>query len=514
MSRLKLLNPGNYRATDRISQDFENVVRYINAAEYGDKTVGELLAQLFDDNGDFVGPIEMQYDTTEGLQYRVGTYTDEDGGWITIAAVGDLRGAAGSDVGTIAAPVFSGRTDYVATASQTTFAFVFDDDETPIVWKNGLLQREGGGYDYTKNESTNVVIFNAPLAVSTKVSISKVRTDTIQGYVRSDIISTAAQVVFAFVHTENQILMVYRNGILQRFGGGYDYTTSATTDTITFTSGLTNGDNVTIMTVEDRSTTSVSGLMTEADWVVSGSIPSTKLSFANDSIPQAKISGLAATLSNRGKVYVSSSAPVSPNSGDGWLDTSQSPDVFNIWNGSVWVETSPNINIPDFDSTKASKVLRVNSSGTALEWVTVDLSSRIAAAAINAVNGVCPLDSEGLVPVDNLPDIFSQGSVYREITGLTATSYTMRVIFSQTTRIDSIVLKTNVGTCNVEIEVDGVVVSAAPISANVTLTATSLPTSITVNANSSPRRIGVKVTTLVSSPTILEVSLATSEVTV
>jgi hypothetical protein len=515
MARLKQFNPGNYRSSDRISQDIENIVRYVNSAEIGDKTIGELLKQIFNDSGEFDGPVEFRYDAAAGFQYRIGEYVEQEEGWITIADPEVLKGNPGTNIGTIFSPVFFGRVDYTATGGQTNFTITLDADEDVLVWVNGLLKREGALYDYVKDEANDRVTFNSGLLLNDKVSISKVRTDAVNGYVRQDTVATGGQVVFAFVHSEDDELLVYRNGILQREGGGYDYTASPATDTITFTSGLTNGDLVTIITVENRAQTTVAGLLTEDEYTdSSGFILGSKVAFANDAIPQSKINGLAATLTNRGKIYVQGTEPVSPNSGDFWLDTSLAPNVLKVWGGSDWVLTSPNINIPEFDGTKAQRVLRVNSSGTGLEWVLVDLSSRISTSTIDAPNGVCPLDSDGLVPVSNLPDIFAQESIYREITGLAATSYTMRVAYSQTVRIDSIVLKTNTGTCNVEIEVDGVVVSAAPVSANSTLTATNLPVSITVNAESSPRRIGVKTSSLAGTPASLEVTLATSEVTV
>ena len=60
MARLRQQHPQNYVSSGNIHTDFENVIRYINAAELGDKTVGELLAVLFNETGDFTGPIEIR----------------------------------------------------------------------------------------------------------------------------------------------------------------------------------------------------------------------------------------------------------------------------------------------------------------------------------------------------------------------------------------------------------------------------------------------------------------------
>ena len=77
MARLRQQHPQNYVNSGNIHTDFENVIRYINSAELGDKTVSELLRVLFDEEGVFQGPIQMRVDTEEGLQYRVGQY-DQD----------------------------------------------------------------------------------------------------------------------------------------------------------------------------------------------------------------------------------------------------------------------------------------------------------------------------------------------------------------------------------------------------------------------------------------------------
>ena len=91
MARLRQQNPGNYGSSSNISADFENIIRYINRTELGDKTLGELMSTIFDEDGEFAGPIELRLDPTNGFQYRVGEYDDETSGWITIASVEDVR---------------------------------------------------------------------------------------------------------------------------------------------------------------------------------------------------------------------------------------------------------------------------------------------------------------------------------------------------------------------------------------------------------------------------------------
>ena len=105
MARLRQQNPQNYVASGNINAEFENVIRYLNSAELGEKTLGELLETLFDENGVWKGPIELRNDSSAGLQYRVGTYADQSTGWKNLATLESLRGAAGSVVGELGAPI-------------------------------------------------------------------------------------------------------------------------------------------------------------------------------------------------------------------------------------------------------------------------------------------------------------------------------------------------------------------------------------------------------------------------
>ena len=126
MARIRQQFPQNYGSSGNINTEFENLIRYLNAAELGSNTVGELLAKLFDSTGAFIGPIELQKSTSGDIQYRVGTYTNTADGWITLVAAADLRGASGIDVGTIGAPILHTRVDAVATSSQTVFDYAHD----------------------------------------------------------------------------------------------------------------------------------------------------------------------------------------------------------------------------------------------------------------------------------------------------------------------------------------------------------------------------------------------------
>ena len=112
MARLRQQHPQNYVNSGNIHTDFENLIRYINSAVLGNKTIGELFSILFNEEGVFRGPIQMRQDVNTGIQYRVGQYSDDESGWITIANIADLRGTAGSSVGNVEGPFFFNRQDF------------------------------------------------------------------------------------------------------------------------------------------------------------------------------------------------------------------------------------------------------------------------------------------------------------------------------------------------------------------------------------------------------------------
>jgi len=515
MARLRQVSSGQYNSPSNIAAEFENIIRYVNAAELGDHTVGELFEQLFDEDGVWDGPVEFQYDTSVGLQYRVGEYTDPEEGWTTLISTSDIRGESGVDVGLIGAPVWSNRQDFTATNLQTDFDYTeFTSDDDIVVFCNGLLQREGLTSDYTVDVDAQQINFVSGRTTGDKVTIVRVRTDAaVQGYVRSDLTSTASQAVFAFVHDEDDDLLVYKNGILQREGGGYDYTTSFATDTITFTSACSAGDKITIIMVNDSSTVRALGLMLEDAYTNgAGLIPYDKLSIANGDIPQAKISGLTALLSDRGHVYVDSIEPSSPAVGDLWVDTGESPNILKFYTGTEWLESSPNVNIPTFTTADAGKYVRVNTGGTDYELATLDLSSRIPTTSINAPSGVAGLDSSGLVPVALLPEAFSLDTLWFVQAGaISNTTYEVKYIFKQKIQIDAVVAKLSSGTVTIQVKVDGVAVGDT-VAVSSTQTEHNMSSSIEVDATSGAKLLQI-VTTLNAAGNDLKIGLAIAAIT-
>lgn len=513
MPRLVQQHPGNYTASQNISNDFENVVRYINAAELGDKTLGELMKILFNSSGEFAGPIEFRKDASAGLQYRVGTYTDASKGWITIASLSEIKGADGTNLGDIGAPIIHSRQDTTATNGQTVVEYAHADTDELLVYLDGVLQRPGASYDYTNDPdggTNGSVTFVTPLAGGEIITIYKIRASSITGYTRTDTLTAATQTVFPFVHTAEQKLLVFKNGILQREGGANDYTADPDADTVTFTSSVASGNLVSIFTIEDVAQTVVTGLMLESQYVETGTglIKYAKLSVDDDEIPTAKVNGLSASLTEKAKITASTTAPVSPSTKDLWLDTSTSPNQLKFFDGVAWNATSPESALPTFTTSDARKVARVNGTGTALEWADIDLSSVIAVTQKGAANGVATLDAAGRLPSTQLPTSVSRTTYYQENDAPANATYAIQRIFKQQIKIEGVALQTSSGTCDVQVAVNGVGVgdvhnvSSTPVEV-------TLASSIDVDATSASSLIGFIVTNNAAAAD-LEVTLAIS----
>jgi len=513
MGRLKQQHPQNYTSSGNINTEMENIVRYLNVAELGNKTVGELMDIMFDANGNFDAPIELRLDSTNGFQYRVGTYIDAEEAWITIAATSALKGDAGTSTGTIEGPFFFNRQEFTATSSQTVFAYTFDSStEALAVYVNGLLQFSTGVY--TSNSASSTVTFASGLTTGDLVTIYSLRSQSVTNYLRSDLTASASQAVFPFVHTADNSLLVFRNGILQQVGGSNDYSSSFSSDTITFTSALTAGDLVTILTIENLAIKNVAGMMFEDEYTdANGKIVYSKLSIADADIPQAKVTSLATTLAEKPKLTVLGTTPTSPTSGDLWLDTSQTPNLLKFYDGTQFLQTSPDSTLPAFTVANANYYVRVNGTGTALEYGTIDNSTLVPKTYMGAANGVASLDSNGKMPSTQLPDVFSTDtfSVFNASTVNNGDTFVKR-IWKENIRIDGIASILSAGTCTIQVKVDNVLVGTTHAVSS-SLTDTTLGTTISIDATTQSKLIEIVVTSA-SGAADLEVGIAIATISV
>ena len=496
MPRLRQQNPANYGTSANINSEFENLIRYVNRAELGDNTLGELISVLFDEDGEFIGPVEMRLDPTAGLQYRVGTYAVETDGWITLTDLASIRGTAGANVGTIGAPIIYNRLDYVATASQTVFSYAFDTTDDLLVFVNGILMTPTT--DYANNPTTDQVTFVVPRTAGQVISIYSIRASAITGYNRVNTVTSGSQAVFPFIHADTDELQVFKNGILQREGGGYDYTRNAASDTVTFNVAVPSANLVSILTVQSTVTTSVTGLLMEADYsdLATGLILFSKLQIADGQVPQAKINGLVSALSDAGKLIVSSSTPTGAwlTTGRLWLDTSLTPNILKFYNGVGWLSTSPASSLPAFVAADAYKYIRLNSLGTGFIYDTVDLTSVIPITQKSAANGVATLDALGRMPSSQLPVSIGADSYYEKRAGAVANAaYVIRRIFKQKVSLTGGSFLCSTGTATIQLAVNGVGVGATYSVTSAGLDQT-FGTPQPVDASTANQRIGYIIT--------------------
>lgn len=506
MARLKLLYAGNHTSSSNIGADLENVVRYLNSAELGDKTISELMEILFDKDGTLVAPVELRNDVVEGLQYRIGTYEDPTEGWETIATPAEMRGLPGTNVGTIGAPVFSDRADFTATAGQTVFNYSHDAEDQVLVYDNGVLRAAA---TYTTDPAANTVTLDPAAELNDVIVMFRVQGANDSGFSRTEVVADAAQVVVPFVHSDSQNFLVYLNGVLQREGGSYDYTASAASNTVTFTGALTAGDLVTFIIVEDTDQVRVTGLMTEDKYTdANGAIPYSLIAVADAEIPAAKVDGMVDILANRGRVYVSAMTPATANAGDFWVDTSAAPNLLKFYNGAAWLLASPETAVPGFTGSNALQVIRVNSAGTALEFAGIDLSALVPKTYIGAADGVAALDATGRLPVSQLPETYATRSFFLEKAGsVTNESLKLTRAFKQIIRADAFAAKLSAGTCSIQLKVDGTAVGdVVPVTS--TTTEVNFSSSIVIDASTFSKLLEIEITAA-STASDLEVTLAT-----
>ena len=231
MSRIRQQYPQDYGTSGKVHTEFENIYRYLGSAELGNKTISELMSTLFDEEGQFDGPIEFRVNNTTGLEYRIGEYDNDEDGWILLAPIEDIRGPQGVDYGQIEGPIFYNRSDIVTPSATTTLTYAFQDSVADIlIYKNGLLMPKS---DYTANSSTSTITLISSAPINTKFTIYSIRSSIISNYRKSDYTVPSAMAVIPFPHTEQEKILVYRNGLLQREGASFDYVRSSVSGTIT-----------------------------------------------------------------------------------------------------------------------------------------------------------------------------------------------------------------------------------------------------------------------------------------
>ena len=414
-------------------------------------------------------------------------------------------------------------------AAVNVLSYSFDPSTEDInVYKNGLLLHDtlstGAAAQYTKQSSSNTVTVNntsPAVALGDKITIFSIRSQSVTNFRREDKEISGSTTVVAFVHTDDEKILVWRNGILQEAGGSADYLSSAAANTLTFldnSNPLNTGDKVTIMTVENQSLKTVAGLMFEDEYTSNGYINFAKVSVTDNQIPQIKVANLASGLAGKANLVSQSTTPLTAVTGDLHLDISQVPAILKFYDGTQWLETSPESSLPTFIQTNAGQYVRVNGTGTALEYGDIDVSALVPKTYMGAANGVATLDTSGNLPVTQLPETFSTVSIpffsvhEDSAAAISNKTYYFTRFWKQTIRIDGLAFKTNGGSCTIQLSVDGSLVGTTH-SVTATLSSISLPTVIEINATVASRRLEI-VTTNNASGLSLEVVVAAATVNV
>lgn len=448
---IRQYNANRYQSSQAVQDEFENLIRYIAAAELGGKTLKELLGQVFDDEGDIDLSLKFRYDAIKGLEVAVGEDSDE---WTTVVAADDIRGAPGVSLGTIDGPVFFNRVDLVATEGQVSFPyFIASDTADVVIYVNGILQAETS---YSYSSVTNTVTTADPQSAGTKVTIYSIRNNGSSTYRRTDFLAGASQVVFPFPHTAEETVQVYRNGILQREGASFDFIQSAETGTITMTTAQPANTLISAVVVQNDAIRDVLGLMLEDRYATDGLIRFDRIAISDGQIATEKVAGLVASLALKGDTYVAPAAPTGARAGSMWINTSRPVPQLLFYDGTRWLDPSPEGLLPVPTSADALRFLRLNSTATAFELVTLDFSGLVATSLLGASGGVAQLDGSGTVPVAQTPLITRRRSISGKLEGAIANgTKVVGVLGGQRYMVDAATYVLEAGSATVQLRIGG-----------------------------------------------------------
>ncbi|CAB4159205.1 hypothetical protein UFOVP708_63 [uncultured Caudovirales phage] len=129
---LRQFHARRYNSSSAIDAEFESIVRFLNAAERGGKSLPRLMAELYDEQGTQKPQFEFRFEPSAGLQVR-----STGGEWATLASAASLRGTPGeSFVGAVGAIPTAGYVDGGGNILGTRVAFA--DDAIPQAKIAGL----------------------------------------------------------------------------------------------------------------------------------------------------------------------------------------------------------------------------------------------------------------------------------------------------------------------------------------------------------------------------------------
>lgn len=462
MARIRQLYPSRYSSTEATSAEFENIIRYLRSGEIGNRTIAELLRQLFNSEGNLDVGLEIRFDADEGLQYRLG---GDDQEWLTIVEPEVLRGEAGEYVGEIGDALMFNRADYQGDGTTTVFNYSFSESEADtLVYRNGLLQSPNG---YVLDEINNTITIYPALSDSESITVFQIRKTELNGYTRTEITAAQNQYIVPFKFNAEDEIFVYRNGILYKEGESDDYILNASTSTITFITPMASGDVVTIIRLQGGGLRAVGGLLMEDNYCRNGKILYDKVLIEEQEISPDKVQGLEELMLRSKQVFVQDVEPVETDeveiiSGDLWIKTGQPISVLYFYDGLRWVSTAPDGSVPAINKGDELRYLRVNSAGSALEFAAVDLSSCVKKDDIGNPLGIASLDENGQISSDLIKDYYGYSPLnYRnEGTIVKDAVLTLGYIANIQAYLDRMTISLDAGTATVQLSVGDSAVGA------------------------------------------------------
>ena len=188
MARIRQLYPSRYSSTEATSAEFENIIRYLRSGEIGNRTLSELLRQIFNSEGNLDVGLEIRFDSKYGLEYRIG---GDDQEWLQIIEPEALRGEPGEYVGEIGDALMFNRADYDGDGTTTVFNYAFSESEAEtILFRNGLLQSTNA---YTLDQINGTITIFPAIGANETLTVFQIRKSELNGFSRTEIVATQNQ---------------------------------------------------------------------------------------------------------------------------------------------------------------------------------------------------------------------------------------------------------------------------------------------------------------------------------
>lgn len=201
--------------------------------------------------------------------------------------------------------------------------------------------------------------------------------------------------------------------------------------------------------------------MLEDRYATDGLIRLDRIGFPDNGLPQAKVQGLVAALGSKPTLAVQGTTP-DPTLTRLWVNTSPAVPRLLFSDGARWLDPSPQGLLPLPQAGDVLKFLRLNSTATALEYAPLDFSALVQATAVGNPSGVASLDSQGQVPVQQVPAIHRRAHFTGKVAGAIGNgTITVGLLSGNNFSIESASFKLGAGTATVQLFIAGSAVGTA-----------------------------------------------------